>query len=84
MSGPRMLAASRSLLSLSSPHLRHDDSPFAHAHNLSPAPGARSHAGIPPLWNGDNPELYCVTCISRQFQVTGSFHTLYLPVPRQR
>ena len=80
-----MLAASRSLLALSSPHLRHDDSPFAHAH-LSPAPGVPSHQvpQVPPLWSGDNPELYCVTCISRQFQVTGSFHTLYLPVPRQR
>ena len=81
MSGPRLMADSRSLLRLNSPQLRHTDSPYAHA-QLSP--GRDQVGGVPPLWSGDNPELYCVTCISRHFQVAGSFHTLYLPVPRQR
>ena len=57
----------------------HNESPYA-SPQLSPNPGWMNSSFV-PLWTGDNPELYCVTCISRHYQINGSFHTLSLPVP---
>ena len=59
---PPRLHDSKSLLSLSTTNLRHDDSPYV-SHLTAHTP-----VSVPPLWNGDNPELYCVTCI-RQLDI---------------
>ena len=59
--------------------VRHNESPYA-SPQLSPNPGWMNSSFV-PLWTGDNPELYCVTCISRHYHINGSFHTLTLPVP---
>ena len=35
---------------------------------------------LPPLWAGDNPELYCVTCSSHRHS-RATHHTILIPLP---